>query len=160
MNKILLFSLDNILFGVNINQVKSLSKLGKTAEFPESPKWIGGFVKYRDRVFPLVKLWELLHLETPEKKVLLLPAAFDYCAFLISGVMGIYELETDKKSSELYSLPYLSGFGTFEKKIVLEIELGNLLTENKKNTVKKLSKKNERKEKKGKKERKREKGKK
>ncbi len=145
MNKILIFCLDNILFGVNIDQVKGLGKLGKTKNFTESPKWIGGFVKYRDSVFPLVKFWELLNLETPEKKVLLLPAAFDYCAFLISGVMGIYELETDRKSSRVYSLPYLSGFGTFEKKIVLEIELGNLLTENQKRTIKKLNKENERK---------------
>jgi chemotaxis signal transduction protein len=145
MNKILIFSLDNILFGVTIDQVKALSKLGKTKNFTESPKWVGGFLKYRDRVFPLVKLWELLHLETPEKKVLLLPAAFDYCAFLISGVMGIYELETDSKSSKVYSLPYLSGFGTFENKIVLEIELENLLTENQKRTIKKLNKEYEKK---------------
>jgi chemotaxis signal transduction protein len=151
MNKILIFSLNNILFGVNINQVKGLGKLGKTGKFPESPSWIGGFVKYREKVFPLVKLWELLHLDPPDKKVLLLPAAFDYCAFLISGIMGIYEIETDKKSSKIYSLPYLSGFGTFEKKIVLEIELGNLLTENKKNTIRKLNKKNEKKGKKAKK---------
>jgi chemotaxis signal transduction protein len=145
MDKILIFSLDNILFGVNINQVKGLSKLGKTEKLPEGPKWIGGFVKYRDKVFPLVKFWELLHLEPPAKQVLLLPATFDYCAFLISGVMGIYEIETDKKSSKVYSLPYLSGFGTFEKKIVLEIELGNLLTENQKSTIKKLNRENEKK---------------
>jgi chemotaxis signal transduction protein len=154
MNKILIFCLDNILFGVNIDQVKSLSKLGRTGKFPESPKWIDGFVKYGGSVFPLVKLWELLHLETPEKKVLLFPTAFDYCAFLVSGVIGIYELETDKKSSKVYSLPYLAGFGNFDQKIVLVIELGGLLTENQKKTIKKLNKKNERNGKKGKKEKK------
>ncbi len=142
MNKILVFCLDKIFFGVNINQVKSLSKLGKTKKIPKSPEWIGGLTKYRNNAFPLIKLWEILNLKAPKKKVLLLPAAFDYCAFLISGVKGIYELKTDIEASKIYNLPYLSGFGTFQDKTLLQIELGNLLTAKQKNIVKKLNKKN------------------
>lgn len=145
MNKILVFCLDKIFFGININQIRSLSKLGKAKKIPESPEWIGGLAQYRNNLFPLIKLWELLNLETPKKKILLLPAAFDYCAFLISGVKGIYEFNTDKKSSKIYSLPYLAGFGTFQDKIILEIELDKLLTEKQKKFVKKLNKKNEKK---------------
>jgi len=145
LNKILVFCLDKIFFGVNINQIKSVSRLGKTKKIPESPEWIGGLVKYRNNAFPLIKLWEILKLEAPKKKVLLLPATFDYCAFLISGVKGIYEFDTDKKSSKIYSLPYLSGFGTLQDKTVLQIELDNLLTEKQKKIVKKLRKKNEKK---------------
>jgi chemotaxis signal transduction protein len=145
MNKILIFCLDNILFGVNINQIQGLSKLGKTKKIHESPQWIEGLAEYRDRVFPLVKLWELLKLEPPQKKILLLPSTFDYCAFLISGVKGIYELKTESKPGRLYSLPYLVGFGTLENKIVLEIKLEGLLTENQKRIIKKLDKINEKK---------------
>jgi chemotaxis signal transduction protein len=137
--------LDKIFFGVNIKEIKSLSKVGKTKKIPESPEWVGGLAKYRNNAFPLIKLWEILNLEAPKKKVLLLPATFDYCAFLISGVKGIYEFNTDKESSKIYSLPYLSGLGTLEDKIVLEVELENLLTEKQKKIVKKLSKKNEKK---------------
>ena len=140
MNKILIFCLDNILFGVNIAQVQGLSKLGKTKKIPHSPEWIEGLAEYRDRVFPLVKLWELLKLEPPQKKILLLPSTFDYCAFLISGVKGIYELKADSKPGKLYSLPYLLGFGTLENKIVLEIELSGLLTEKQKKMIKELDK--------------------
>jgi len=145
LNKILVFCLDKIFFGVNINQIKGLSKLRKTKKMPESPQWLGGFVKYRNSTFPLVRLWEILGLETPKKKVLLLPSTFDYCAFLISGVKGIYELDTDKESPKLYSLPYLRGFGTFQEKIVLEVELDKLLTDKQKRKIKKLNKKNEKK---------------
>ena len=140
-----MFCLDQILFGVNITQIKGLSKLGRTKKTPESPEWIGGIIKYRGGVFPLVRLWKLLGLEPPKKKVLLLPATFDYCAFLISGVKGIYEVETDKESSKIYSLPYLSGFGTLQDKIVLEVELEHLLTEKQKRIIKKLTGKNEKK---------------
>ncbi len=145
MNKILVFCLDKIFFGVNIKEIKSLSKLGKTKKIPKSPEWIGGLAKYQNNVFPLIKLWEILNLEAPRKKVLLLPATLDYCAFLISGVKGIYEFETDKESSKIYCLPYLSGLGTLQEKTVLEIELANLLTEKQKKIVKKLNKKNEKK---------------
>jgi chemotaxis signal transduction protein len=145
LNKILVFCLENIFFGVKIDQIKSLSRLGKTKKIPESPEWLGGLAKYRKNAFPLVKFWEILNLDAPQKKVLLLPAAFDYCAFLISGVKGIYEFETDKESSKIYNLPYLSGFGTLKDKIVLEIQLDNLLTEKQKKTLKKLNKKNEKK---------------
>jgi len=142
LNKILVFSLANIFFGVNINEIESVSKLEKAKKIPESPPWLGGFTTHRKKAFPLVKFWEILNLDAPQKKVLLLPAAFDYCAFLISGVKGIYEFETDKSSTKIYNLPYLSGFGTFQDKIVLEIRLENLLTEKQKKTLKKLNKKN------------------
>ena len=141
MNKILVFCLDKIFFGINIKEVKSISKLGKTKRIPESPEWVGGLAKYRNNSFPLIKLWEILNLEAPKKKILLLPAAFDYCAFLISGVKGIYEFNTDKESSKIYSLPYLAGLGTLEDKVILEVELDNLLTEKQKKIVKKLKRK-------------------
>jgi chemotaxis signal transduction protein len=142
LNKILVFSLENIFFGVNIDQIKGLSRLEKTKKIPKSPKWLGGRAKYRNNAFPLVKLWEILNLDAPQKKVLLLPAAFDYCAFLISGVKGIYEFETDKESSKIYNLPYLSGFGTLQDKIILEIQLDNLLTKKQKGNLEKLNKRN------------------
>jgi chemotaxis signal transduction protein len=141
LNKILIFSLGNILFGVDINQIESLSRLEKTKKIAKSPQWVGGLVKYRNQMFPLVKLWEILNLDAPQKKVLLLPSAFDYCAFLISGVKGIYEFETDKESSKIFDLPYLTGFGTFKDKIVIEIRLDNLLTKKQKRTLEKLNKK-------------------
>lgn len=143
MNKILVFCLDKICFGVNIKEIKSVSRLGRIKKIPESPEWIGGLVKYRNNSFPLIKLWKTMKLEAPKKKVLLLPADFDYCAFLISGVKGIYEFDTDKESSKIYSLPYLSGFGTLEDKTVLQIELDRILTDKQKKIVRKLNKKNE-----------------
>lgn len=145
MNKILVFGLDKIFFGVNIKQIKGLSTLGKTKKIPKSPEWIGGFVKYRNSTFPLVRFWELLGLETPKKQVLLLPSTLDYCAFLISGVKGIYEVEMNKESSKIYYLPYLTGFGVFQEKIVIEVQLDKILTEKQKKTVKELNKKNEKK---------------
>jgi chemotaxis signal transduction protein len=141
LNKILVFYLDKIFFGVNINQIKSLSKLGRTKKIPKSPEWIGGLTKYRNNAFPLIKLWEILNLQAPKKKILLLPADFDYCAFLISGVKGIYELKTDKESSKIYNLPYLCGLGSFQDKTLLQIELDNILTKRQKNIVKKLNRK-------------------
>jgi len=145
LNKILVFCLDKIFFGVNIKEIKSVSRLGKTKKIPESPEWIGGLGKYRNNSFPLIKLWEIMKLEAPKKKVLMLPAAFDYCAFLISEVKGIYEFDTDKESTKIFSLPYLSGFGTLEEKTVLQIELDGILTEKQKKIVKNLSRKNEKK---------------
>jgi len=136
---------DKIFFGVNIDQVGALSKPGKIKKIPGSPEWIKGSVKYRNSTFPLVNLWTIMDLQKPAKKVLLLPSAFDYCAFLVSGVKGIYELEIEKKSSSIYSLPYLKGFGVFQEKIVLEVALDKLLTDKQKRKIKKLNKKNEKK---------------
>ncbi len=145
MDKILVFCVDKIFFGVNIDQVGALSKPGKIKKIPGSPEWIKGSVKYRNSIFPLVNLWTIMDLQEPEKRVLLLPSAFDYCAFLVSGVKGIYELEIEKKSSSIYSLPYLKGFGVFQEKIVLEVALDKLLTDKQKRKIKKLNKKNEKK---------------
>jgi len=138
LDKILVFCVDKIFFGVNIDQIKGLSKPGKIKKIPESPEWIRGSVKYRNSTFPLVNFWTIMGLQKPEKKVLLLPSAFDYCAFLVSGVKGIYELDTEKKSSSIYSLPYLKGFGVFQGKIVIQMELDEVLTEKQKKILKKV----------------------
>jgi chemotaxis signal transduction protein len=143
LNKILVFHLDKIFFGVNIEEIKSLSKLGRTKKIPKSPEWVGGVTKYRTGAFPLVKLWEILKLQVPKKKILLLPTTLDYCAFLISGVKGIYELNINKESSKIYNLPYLCGLGTFQDKTLLLIELDNLLSSRQKNILKKITKKND-----------------
>lgn len=137
----MIFCLDKILFGISINQIKGLSRLGKTKRIPKSPDWIGGSAKYRNDSVPLIKLWELLNLKTPKKKVLLLPSTLDYCGFLISGVKGIYELEINKEYIKIFNLPYLSGLGTFQNETVLQIELDNLLTTKQKKILKKLNKK-------------------
>lgn len=134
--------MDKIFFGVNIAQVGTLTKPGKIKKIPGSPEWIGGSVKYRNSVFPLVNFWSIMDLQKPQKKVLLLPSGFDYCAFLIAGVKGIYKIDTEGKSSYLYSLPYLRGFGVFQEKIVIQMELDKLLTEKQKRILKKVKNKN------------------
>lgn len=145
MDKILVFCVDEIFFGVNIDQVGGLSKPGKIKNIPGSPEWIRGSVKYRNSTFPLVNFWTIMDLQKPQKKVLLLPADFNYCAFLISGVKGIYKIDTDERSSYLYSLPYLKGFGIFQEKVVIQMELEKLLTEKQKRILKKVRNKNEKK---------------
>lgn len=143
LNKFLVFCLDKILFGVNIKQVGSLSKVEERRKLSESPEWIGGIVNYGERPLPIVKLWALFKLTEPRKEVLLFPRSFNHCAFLISGIRGIYELDINKKSGELYSLSYLKGFSVLQEEIVIEIALDDLLTRKHKKIIKNLKKKNE-----------------
>lgn len=138
MDKILVFCVDKILFGVNIDQVKALSKPGKIKRVADSPEWVRGLIKYRNDMFPLVNFWKIMDLPKPKKDVLLLPSAFDYCAFLISGVKGIYEFDIEEKSSHVYSLPYLKGFGVSQGKVVIKIELDKVLTEKQKKILKRV----------------------
>jgi purine-binding chemotaxis protein CheW len=145
LDKILVFCVDKILFGVNIDQIKALSKPGRIKKISGSPEWISGSVKYRNNTFPLVNFWKIMDLHKPQKKVLLLPSGFNYCGFLISGVKGIYKIDTDEKSSYMYSLPYLKGFGVFKDRIVIQMELDKLLTEKQKKMLKKVKNKNEKK---------------
>jgi chemotaxis signal transduction protein len=137
--------MDEIFFGVDIDQIGALSKPGRIKKIPDSPEWLKGSVKYRDDTVPLVNLWKILGLNKPRKKVLLVPSAFDYCAFLISDVKGIYKLDTEKRSTRIYSLPYLKGFGSFREKVLVEMDLSSLLTEKQKKILIKAKKKNEKK---------------
>ncbi|MEO0294078.1 MAG: chemotaxis protein CheW [candidate division WOR-3 bacterium] len=141
MEKLLIFSIDNIFFGVNINEVESLGRLKRIRRISKIPKWIGGFVEKGGRKVPFVKIWEILRLNSQERGVLLFPKYIDYCAFLISGVKGIYELEIDREATDFYSLSYLKGFGIFQDKVVLQVNLEGLLKEEQKREIKRLNEK-------------------
>lgn len=145
MDKILVFCVGEILFGVNIDQIKALSKPGRIKKIDGSPEWIRGLIKYRNDIFPLVNFWRIMDLPKPKKDVLLLPSAFDYCAFLISGVKGIYEFDVEEKSSYVYSLPYLKGFGVFQGNVIIKIDLDKVLNEKQKKKLQKVKKTNEKK---------------
>jgi chemotaxis signal transduction protein len=143
MNKSIVFSLAEIFFGIPINQIKRLGKPENIEPLKGAPDWIGGFMSYRDSMLPYITFWNILKIHPPSKEFLLLPSNFDYCAFGISKINGIFEIEIKEKNSNIFKIPYIMGFGEFHERVVIFIDLNNFLSPEQKNIVGNFYKKNE-----------------
>lgn len=143
MTKSIIFSLGESIFGIPIKQVGRLGKPRKLDPLPKAPKWISGLITYRGKILPYIRFWKILKLPAPAKEILLLPYDSDYCAFGISEIKGIFEIEIKDKRSQIIQAPYIIGFGNLEGQVVIVTDLKNFLTTYQKRVVRKLFKKNE-----------------
>lgn len=129
MTNCVIFSLENSTFGIPIQQVGRIGKWESIENLPDSPEWISGIVTYRDKIYPYIRLWEILDLNAPEKEYILLPHKKDVCAFGISKIEGIHEIERKDKDKRVIPAKYISGFGKLEERVVIVIDIYNFLDE-------------------------------
>lgn len=146
MNKSIIFSIDEILFGIPLEQIKRLGKVKKIEPLENGPPLIHGIISYRSNPLPYITLWNFLKINPPEKEVFLIPSNFEYCAFGISTIKGIYDLKINKiDNTNIFNLNYLLGFGEFQNQVVLFIDIENFLSNEQKQILIDFNKKNEKK---------------
>ncbi len=146
LNKSIIFSIDEILFGIPLEQIKRLGKVEKIEPLKNVPNWIHGKILYRNNPLPYITLSNFLKINRPEKEVFLIPRNFEYCALGISKIKGIYDLKIKKTyTTTMFDIDYLLGFGEFKNRIVLYIDIENFLSKEQKQILKDLNKKNEKK---------------
>jgi len=142
LNKSIIFFIDEILFGIPLEQIKRLGKVRKLEPLENGPPLIEGIISYRNNLKPYITLWNFLKINPPEKEVFLIPRNFDYCAFGISGIKGIYDLKINKiDTTNIFEVNYLLGFGEFQNQVVLFIDLENFLSSEQKQILKDFSRK-------------------
>ena len=140
----IVFSLGEINFGITINQVRRLGKPQKIDPIDGAPDWISGISTYKDRVLPYIQFWKILEILPPPKEILLFPYDFDYCVFGISEIRGIFEIEIKEKNSNIFSMPYIMGFGELQDRVIIFVDLKNLLSQKQISIIRQISKKWER----------------
>jgi chemotaxis signal transduction protein len=146
LNKSIIFSIDEILFGIPLEKIKRIGKVRKIEPIKNASPLIHGIILYRNNPLPYITLWNFLIINPPEKEVFLIPRNFEYCALGISGIKGIYDLKINKKdTSTIFDVNYLLGFGEFQNQVVLFIDIENLLSNEQKQILKDFSRNNEKK---------------
>jgi chemotaxis signal transduction protein len=97
LNKSIIFSIDEILFGIPLEKIKRIGKVRKIEPIKNASPLIHGIILYRNNPLPYITLWNFLIINPPEKEVFLIPRNFEYCALGISGIKGIYDLNLPRK---------------------------------------------------------------
>lgn len=62
-------------------------------------------------------------------------------AFGISEIRGIFKIEIKEKNSNIFSMPYIMGFGELQDRIVIFVDLKNFLSQEQISIVRDISKK-------------------
>lgn len=140
MNRNIVFKIEDTFFGIATRNIKRFGKFNGVKPLPDSPEWISGLVKFRDRILPYVRLWNILKLSPPEKEILLIPEVQNSFAIGISDILGIYELEVVEEKGEIIKAPYITGYSEFNENIVIIINPDKILSDEQIEMIKGLNK--------------------
>jgi purine-binding chemotaxis protein CheW len=135
--QIIVFKLDDKLYGVNIGQIREITRIGEIAPMPNSPGYINGVTNLRGQVTTVVDLRKRLGLPTKnfdkESRMMVIESQGKSVGMIVDSVAEVTMLPradieetpeiaraTDDKSS------YLKGIGKKDDKLIILVDLHEL----------------------------------
>jgi purine-binding chemotaxis protein CheW len=135
--QLILFTLGNSLYGVPIEKVSEINKLGDITPLPKSPMYIEGVINLRGNVVPVIDLRKRFGMEKVERtnknKIIVLLIGKRLFGIIVDSVQ---EVVTLAKESIEPSLPTASGIksefinsiGRYGERLVIILEISRIVT--------------------------------
>lgn len=135
MSKYLVFSIAGEECGIELTMVSEIIRPQKTTPFPGVPKYINGIINLRGAVMPLMDLRKRLGVNSLPKKerVIIVSIHHEKVGLLVDSVNEITSIEENN-----IALPpaifrgikpeYLKGIGKISERLIILLNLDNLLT--------------------------------
>ncbi|MBI4838255.1 MAG: chemotaxis protein CheW [Nitrospirae bacterium] len=135
MSKYAIFAIAGEEFGIDLDKVFEITRPLKTTPLPNTPGFITGVINLRGAVIPLLDMRKRLNVEPSplEERIVIVMIRGEKIGLLVDAVRQI--LYIDKK--EISSPPaifkglkpeYLSGIGKSGDKLIIILNIDNLLT--------------------------------
>ena len=135
-NKYVIFKLGKEYYGISIDNVLSIEKLGQTTRIPNAPKHIKGVVNLRGEVIPIINLRTKLGMKSEDldkNSRVVVVVVDDIVAGLIvdssSEVLEIDRESIDKPPTTENNefIEYISGIGKTSDKLIILLDLKKIL---------------------------------
>ena len=135
--QLILFTLGNSLYGVPIEKVSEINKLGDITPLPKAPMYIEGVVNLRGNVVPVIDLRKRFGMEPVERtnknKIIVLLIGKRLFGIVVDSVQ---EVVTLAKESIEPTLPTASGIksefinsiGRYGERLVIILEISRIVT--------------------------------
>jgi purine-binding chemotaxis protein CheW len=136
--QIIVFKLDERLYGVNIGQIREITRIGEIAPVPNSPPYINGVTNLRGQVTTVIDLRKRLGLPQKgfdkESRMMVLESEGKSVAMIVDSVAEVTMLPRSdiEETPELTRVDedrssYLKGIGKKEGKLIILVDLHELL---------------------------------
>lgn len=135
MSKYLVFSIAAEECGIELSKVSEILRPQKTTPFPGVPKYINGIINLRGAVMPLMDLRKRLGVKSFPKKERIIIASIhnEKIGLMVDSVNEITNID-DKNIASPPAIfrgikpEYLKGIGKISERLIILLNLDNLLT--------------------------------
>ena len=139
-----IFKLDKEEYAIDINNVNEISEYVECTNVPNSPRFISGIINYRGIVVPIVHLREKIELPFSEvnesTRIIIFVMKGKQIGILVDDASKVITIN-DKNIEEAPSIivdaeeKFISGIGKVENRMIIILDMENLLNEEEKNAV-------------------------
>lgn len=139
--KILVFQINGELYATNIKEVERILSYEKPTEIPDSPYYIEGVINYEGSVLPIVNIAKKFNIDssefTEDTKIIVSKKEGKKFGFIVDLVCEVKDInnmiiEETPKIIDVSSNKYLKGFIKLKEKIIIYLDLHNILSEEEK----------------------------
>jgi len=146
------FLVGNEVFGVDINQTREIIKLQEMLKVPNTPPYIEGLINLRGKVLTIFNLRKRLGFPESEFdencKIIIVnynDMDIGFTVDLVSEILRVPESSVENTPPSVSGIDnrFLSGVAKVNDKLILLLDLKNVLTPDEEEKIKKFIKKNE-----------------
>lgn len=139
--KILIFQINGELYATDIMEVERILSCENTTELPDSPQFVEGVINYEGSILPIINISKKFNLLSKEisddTKIIVSKQEDRKFGFIVDVVSEVKDVNSDmiEAAPEIVggsSKRYIRGFIKLKDKIVIYLDLHNILSEEEK----------------------------
>jgi purine-binding chemotaxis protein CheW len=142
--KILIFSVGEKDYGADITQVREVIRKRKVTPVPETSVYVEGVISLRGRVIPLINLRKKLGMksqEVPSNRIVVTTIQNHWTGILVDQVKDVVTFKSEEitqPAEVLQGAAYLVGVTKWQGKLILLVDLTQLLKGEEKDSLQKV----------------------
>lgn len=138
MQHLVAFNLADEEYGITITQVQEVIRKPAITRIPGMPDFIEGVINLRGKIIPVIDLRKRFELElqkdTDKTRIVVAQSADQVVGLIVDAVSEVINLDNEQidpipPTITAIDAEYLSGVGKMEKRLVILINLENLLSD-------------------------------
>lgn len=142
-----IFNLGNEEYGVDIMKVKEISEFRESTKVPSAPYFVDGIINLRGEIIPIVNLKKRFKLEdkgiNSDTRIIVINLNNRNVGFVVddaSQVLRINDNDIDPAPEIIAGIhrQYIAGVGKVDEKIIILLDLEQILTEDEKIQLKEM----------------------
>lgn len=135
-NKYVIFKLGKEYYGISIDNVLSIEKIGETTRIPNAPEYINGVINLRGEVIPIVNLRSKLGMDGDEldknSRIVVVTANEIVAGLIVDSSSEVLEIDNkniDKPPSTDNNqfIEYINGIGKTSDRLIILLDLVKIL---------------------------------
>ncbi|WP_055668163.1 chemotaxis protein CheW [Desnuesiella massiliensis] len=141
--KVLVFNLNGEFYATDIMEVERILGYEQTTVLPDSPDFVEGVINYEGNILPIISLSKRFNLPSPEKqdsKVIVVKQGKTKIGMIVDVVSEVRDvklsnIENPPEIAAPISRRYIKGLIKIDKKIIIFLNLGSILTDEEKEMI-------------------------